>query len=206
MLNEELEIIKEAELVASFETPYRVYFDRDSGDIKSITNESIRGLDTYVELPYHEISDFVSGKKSIFDYRMVVLSGLPTFIKNIYDINSTLLAEIPDKEEKDGIIIENFPTQRVWNFSISENKKSQFEKYNLNSIIDVYIVDADNYNFLYRTIKIPISELIKNGHIVVNHTSLIEKRTNKIRILTNTSFTEINIKTKRKYDKRNKSN
>jgi hypothetical protein len=183
-----------------------VYFNKDTGDIKSITNESTNNLDTYITLPYTQISEFVSGKKSIFDYRVILYSGEPTFVKNVYDINSTLITEVPDKEEKDGILIENFTSLGEWRFSISESKKAQFEKYNLNSFIEIYIVDIDNFNYLYRTIKIQISELVKNNSFVVTHKTSLEKKSKRIKVLTNTSFSEINIKTKKKNVRRNKSN
>jgi hypothetical protein len=67
--------------------------------------------------------------------------------------------------------IENYPTFKKWGFQIRTDQKEILKKYNLNTTLEIYVIDKRNMNFIYRTIKVSINELIKKDREIVYYHS-----------------------------------
>jgi len=67
--------------------------------------------------------------------------------------------------------IENYPTFKKWGFQIRNDQREILKKYNLNTTLEIYVIDKRNMNFIYRTIKVSINELIKKDREIVYYHS-----------------------------------
>ena len=106
-----------------------------------------------------------------------------------------MLTEIPEGISDDGITVENVLSKKEWVFSMKDSKKRlRIARRNLTSNIDIFIVDVNNYNFLYRVITIPLSAFVSNERIVVKHEFLVEKKRKQIKLLTNSMVADFKYK------------
>lgn len=195
MSEEELSVTPEmiaAALAISQEvSKHRVYFNKDTGDIFSVTNEPNLEFSDYIEFDSAEVIDFLTGTKDIFQYRLVFISdtNTPLFVKKFESVDSILLSEVPDVVgEESGFIIENYPDIKMWSFKLSQTEKASFKNFSLSTKVEIYVVDIDNSNFLYRTISIPFEELLVEDRVMIEHESTIEQKTKRIKVLTNKFF------------------
>ena len=194
------EMIAEALALSDMLFKHRVYFNKDDGCILCISNEPNDSYENFVEFNSSEVEGFLDGTRSIFEYRLIFdpETSLPKFIKQYDRIDSILLTEVERTRDKDydiGFVIKNYPEARKWVFKISEQTKNYFNSYySLGTQVEIYIVDADNHNFLYRTFRIPFKELIEKPYIVVDHVSSIEYEVAKIKIMTNKFFANFGYK------------
>ena len=154
--------------------PYRVYFDKDSGNIMSVTNEESTVHDCFVEFEFDIIKDFLNGISQFKDFYITLIDqNTPRIIaKYEDDIAAVFLTRVPLVTDWDSMFtIENYPTFKKWGFQIRTDQKEILKKYNLNTILEIYVIDKRNMNFIYRTIKVSINELIKKDREIVYYHS-----------------------------------
>ena len=171
---------------------HRVYFEKESGFITFICNEALLINDSYIDVPSDDVSDFLSGSKNFLDYKIVFAAEVmaPVFLKKYESVDSVLLSEVPELEtESEMITVKNYPRLKKWKFKLSHATKSTLKTLKLNSSLQVYVVDALNPNFLYRSILLDLEELLKNDSVIVDHASVIEQKTSKVKLFTNKLFT-----------------
>lgn len=184
-------ILEQALAQCSGTSTHRVYFDTDTGSIFKITNEPDAELEHYVEFASSEVESFLNGSRCITDFKIIFVSelGTPVFVRVQENVDSVLLTEVPDIDDEDaGFVIENFPKLQQWSFRISPAKKVNFKNFSLSTLIEVFIVDVDNNNYLYRTIKLSFADLIKEERVLVNHAMPVEANTKRVKVLTNKFF------------------
>lgn len=188
------EMLAAALAISDFTSKHRVYFNKDDGCILCITNEPNDTYENFVEFDSTDVSGFLDGSQSMFEYRLVfdIETSVPMFIKQYDSVDSILLTEVELTRKKDsdiGFVIKNYPDARKWVFKISPLTKTYFKSYySLNTQVEIYVVDADNRNFLYRTFKISFADLIEKDKVIIEHVSGIECETSKIKIMTNKFF------------------
>lgn len=168
------ELLAQSLALSTVVQPYRVYFDKDSGDILSITNEESVVYDCFVEFEFDVIKDFLNGISQFKDFQITFIDQNTPRIISKYedDIAAVFLTRAPLVTNWDSMFtIENYPTFKKWGFQIRTDQKEILKKYNLNTTLEIYVIDKRNMNFIYRTIKVSINELIKKDREIVYYHS-----------------------------------
>jgi len=168
------ELLAQSLALSTVVLPYRVYFDKDSGNIVSITNEESTVYDCFVEFEFDVIKDFLNGISQFKDFQITFIDQNTPRIISKYedDIAAVFLTRAPLVTNWDSMFtIENYPTFKKWGFQIRTDQKEILKKYNLNTTLEIYIIDKRNMNFIYRTIKVSINELIKKDREIVYYHS-----------------------------------
>ena len=149
-------------------------FNKDTGDILSITNEASTIYDCFVEFDFDIVKDFLNGTSQSKDFQVTFIDQNTPKIISKYedDIAAVFLTRAPLVTNWDSMFtIENYPTFKKWGFQIRTDQKEILKKYNLNTTLEIYVIDKRNMNFIYRTIKVSINELIKKDREIVYYHS-----------------------------------
>jgi hypothetical protein len=168
------ELLAQSLALSTVVPTYRVYFDKDSGNIVSITNEESTVYDCFVEFEFDVIKDFLNGISQFKDFQITFIDQNTPRIISKYedDIAAVFLTRAPLVTNWDSMFtIENYPTFKKWGFQIRTDQKEILKKYNLNTTLEIYVIDKRNMNFIYRTIKVSINELIKKDREIVYYHS-----------------------------------
>ena len=168
------ELLAQSLALSTVVLPYRVYFEKDSGDILSITNEASLHYDCFVEFDFDIVKDFLNGTSQSKDFQVTFIDQNTPRIVSKYedDISAVFLTSAPVVTNWDSMFtIENYPTFKKWGFQIRNDQREILKKYNLNTTLEIYIIDKRNMNFIYRTIKVSINELIKKDREIVYYHS-----------------------------------
>jgi hypothetical protein len=185
------EMLAAALALSEMPSKYKIYFDKETGDILSITNEFNESFSNFVEVELEEVSDFLNDVKSIFDYKLIFAEGTgkPVLMKQYSNTDATLLVKIPriKPNRSAGIVIENDLKRKRWVFSIPKDVQINLQNFSLNTMLEFYIVNADNDNYLYRTLEVPFADLLKKK-IKIDHESQLEQQYKKFKLLTSNKF------------------
>ena len=168
------ELLAQSLALSTVVLPYRVYFEKDSGNILSITNEASVHYDCFVEFDFDIVKDFLNGTSQSKDFQVTFIDQNTPRIVSKYedDIAAVFLTCAPVVTDWDSMFtIENYPTFKKWGFQIRNDQREILKKYNLNTTLEIYIIDKRNMNFIYRTIKVSINELIKKDREIVYYHS-----------------------------------
>lgn len=60
------ELLEKALMISKVKPPYKLYFDRNTGDILSISNEEIEDFSTSIEIDYSLVKEFFDHKKKYY--------------------------------------------------------------------------------------------------------------------------------------------
>lgn len=175
---------------------YRVYFYKETGFIAAINNVNAETLPDLVEsynwitVPYHAVEDFLIGKKRLVDYKVFFVNqSTPNIVKiNAEDSSSIFLSEVKFSEQNATLSIEYSLTKKEWAFKLSNDQRNNLKNHNLGTKINFFIVDRNNDNYLYRTIEIPLEDLIYNDVVCIPFKFKIEETFKKIKILIRNFF------------------
>lgn len=191
------ELIDYSLIAKNFPNTYFVYFNKENGDILSISNESNSNFSNFVQVDYNSVSDFLNGKQRLYNYKVsfVDLTTPKIVSKHIEDIDSVVLTELSSDENWDCMLtIENYPLLKKWGFYLREDQKDIFKNHNLNSSLEMFIVNKNNHNFLYRSIKVSLKNLLDNKKWYVDFKSNHETRHDKYKVIIKKFFTSVEYK------------
>jgi hypothetical protein len=168
------ELLAQSLALSNVVSLYRVYFDKDTGDILSVTNEPSKHYDCFVEFDFDVVKDFLNGLNQFKDFQVTFIEQNTPRIVSKYedDITAVFLTRVPVVAHWNSMFtIENYPLIKQWGFQIRPDQKEILKKYNLNTTLEIYIIDSRNMNFIYRTIRISINELINQEKEIVQYLS-----------------------------------
>jgi len=160
----------------------------------SITNEENQLYSNFVEFEYDVVREFLVGKNQLSKYKIIFVDQNTPKIVSIHEEDSAgvFLNKVPAVDNWDSMFtIENYPTFKKWGFHIREDQKKILSKYNLNTNLEIYLVDKHNMNFIYRTIKISVNELIKKDREIIYYHSDKEGDTTNIMIYVKQFFSTV---------------
>jgi hypothetical protein len=166
------ELLAQALALSNVSLVYRVYFDKDTGNLLSITNEENLTYTNFVEFEYDTVREFLVEKKQLSKYKIIFIDQNTPKIVSIYEESSTgiFLTKVPVVDNWDNMFtIENYPLLQKWGFQIRPDQKQSLLKYNLNTSLEIYIVDNSSMNFIYRTIKLSVNDLINKDRELVDY-------------------------------------
>lgn len=166
------ELLEQALSISKIVPAYNVYYDKDTGNILSITNEICESLLNSFEVEYDLVKDFFNGKKLSSNYKVVFVDQTtPTIIsKNDTDVNLINIDEVNKVDHWDSMFtIENYPLLKQWGFQLRPDQRTILKQHNLNTAFEIFVVDKDYNNMLVKSIKILLKELLENERIYVKH-------------------------------------
>ncbi len=172
------DVLQQALSLSSQSSLYKVYFDVNTGDLIAVTNEEILTLTHYVEMEYSSVSDFLKNKKLIENYKIVFVDQVTPVIvdKGNSDVDLVTLQEVKNVDHWDSMFtIENYPLMERWGFQLRPDQRNLMKIHNLNTVFEIYVTSRSNLNFLIRTIKITLKDLINNDKFFVDYNSKNEK-------------------------------
>lgn len=166
------ELLAQALALSNPSRVYRVYFDKDNGNLLSITNEENQLYSNFVEFEYDVVREFLVGKHQLAKYKIIFVDQNTPKIVSIHEDESTgiFLTKVPAVDNWDSMFtIENYPLLKKWGFQVRPDQKKLLLKYNLNTSLEIYIVDNCNMNFIYRTIKLSVNDLISKDKDFIDY-------------------------------------
>jgi hypothetical protein len=170
---------------------YKIYFDNNNGDILSITNEVNSAYSHYIEVPSTDVEDFLSGKVNYSTYKISYTSPTESKVvqKDAQNDDQRVLLQIPVLKSFAGALsIKNNISTKQWAFKLNKEEKLHIKKYKINSQLEFHVTFLNNASFLIRTIKIDTIDLAYNDTVYINHITLIEQSSTKIKFYTKPFF------------------
>jgi len=171
----------------SFIDQYRIYYDKDTGDIVSITNELSSLPYETVEVDFSTVERFLIGKDNFIFFRLefdeedaikfVNKKESPVVFK------SNIVEYIRVVEDNTAILQVTWHTNK-WVFTINKDFLNNPRSKSLNSKINFFVIKENNINFLIRSIEIKIKDLVTTESVVVEFTTLEESNITEIAMFT----------------------
>jgi hypothetical protein len=171
----------------TFVDQYRIYYDKENGDIFSITNELSDVPYETVEVEFSTVERFLTGKDNFIFFRLefdeedaikfvnkkespvVFKSNIVEYIRVVEDNTAMLqVTWYPDR----------------WSFIINKDFLNNTRSKSLNSKINFFVTKEDNINFLIRSIEIKIKDLVNPESFDVAFTTDEESNITEIAMFT----------------------
>ena len=148
---------------------YRIYFDKETGNIYSITNElSDNNYDT-IEVDFKEVERFLSGKDNFIFYRLEIDDeGAIKFVnkkESPVAFKSNIIEYIRVVEHNTATLQVTW-TPDAWIFNINDAFLKNPRSKSLNSKVNFFVTKENNINILIRNIQVQIKDLVNKEFIV----------------------------------------
>lgn len=149
-----------------------VYYNSETGKIEKLGGKSDPGNLSYITVEHKTVESILNGEKSledfVVDYDMAKQKLSVREIKTPETEDETSLItfkQIPktQKTRKIDVLIQQDITKKNWTIDISDKIKENLRKESvyIRSSLFFSITKKDDPNILYRTINVPIGELVK---------------------------------------------
>lgn len=181
---------------------YYVYYDKRTGEIFSISNERNSNYEHELITTYDQVEKFLNDEWKFRDFLVAYkrsvddqtdLSIIPkaddqyAFRNNIYEWIT------PSTKPPELIVEWNKPAQ-LWNFYLGNKAKESYNNGILTAKLTFFVTLEHDFDFLIKTIKIDMQELMSQKKISVPFSSTFEKDINKISIGTRLVFKKYGLK------------
>ena len=151
----------------TFEIKHKVYFDKNTGDIKSISNVE-QDFESSFSVQTEDIRDFLNGNKSITTHKVVYDIGTSAYVivpknkKIESDVNDNVYKIIPTKNAQ--VIVKYKIKQNSWTISLSDEAKLDLEdkKERINQNLRFSVTQKNNPNILHEYFTTTVAHLIDN--------------------------------------------
>ena len=174
---------------------YRVYFDKQNGDILSITNSRIVAEGDYFEAHYEDVKHLLGDSERIIDWKAVYNTR-----KFDYDIVSKVIAkaelEIDDfiheikKSSKPQITVVQNCKQKLWTVGISSELRNILKEKGarLEEVLFFSVTAKGNPNILIRTFSCSVADLVESRVLSFEFKSQKEVEIDTLSVYTNRKF------------------
>lgn len=166
--------------------PLILFFDSDTGSIKSISNHTTEIDAPYIEIFDNDLKTKLQDQSTFHKYKVVydpeqkknILVEIDLDFDQVTKIEDLIL-KFPTVEtdaSQDILIIQDV-TKNCWTIKLSEELVSEFKNKPLNfDYYNLFITDFNDPNILHRTISVPFKKLVDDGVFVVGFDNLNEKK------------------------------
>ena len=174
---------------------YKVYFNKQTGDILSITNSRNTPEGDYFETDYNEVKHLLGDNERIIDWKAVyntrkfgydivskVIAKAELEIDDfIYEIKQCLKAQI--------YVVQNCK-QKMWTVSISQELRSLLKEKGarLEEILFFSVTANSNPNILIRTFSCSVADLVSRNCVSFEFKSQKEVEIDTLSVYTNRKF------------------
>lgn len=172
---------------------YKVYFQKDTGLILSISNID-QALKNFFEVDYEDVEDFISGKKSTLSYKVVYNINTSSYKiieknSNAQSVVDDLIYKITPRDIYQVGVWKNHLT-KSWSVSLSKEMKSKLEQVasRPNEILTFSITQHNNPNILHRFFTCSLYDLIDNDTVDFDFLSQDETDLSNFSVYTTRKF------------------
>jgi hypothetical protein len=172
-------------------TYYKVYFDKKTGQIQSITTDEKPHLDTYFSTTFNEVEKFIEGTKNLIDHKVVYDLKKSNYLivhkndKIVLDV-SNLIHQIQDGNNAQLLVTKN-NKEKCWQLSIDSNltRQNNIHATILDETLWFSVTQKNNPNVLYRHFVIGLKDLTDKETIDIDFDSQEELDLEKYSVYTN---------------------
>lgn len=167
---------------------YKVYFDPETRNILSITNETHKTFTNYFEIDFSKVEKFLTGEQLYSKYKVILdkennFEIVPIII-NSNDFKFSEIVGIPITEADKFLTVKNYIADKKWIIEIDEDERNRLMGRLVNFRMPIFITSSKDRNFLYRVVVFDLTELVAKGQLTVDHISEIESVPSKISLST----------------------
>jgi hypothetical protein len=150
-----------------FEIKHKVYFDKNTGDIQSISNVE-QDFESFFPVQIDDVRDFLNGNKSITTHKVVYDVRTSSYVivsknkKIESDVNDNVYKITPTNNAQ--VIVKYKTKQNSWNISLSDEAKIELEdkKERINQNLRFSVTQKNNPNILHEYFTTTVEHLIDN--------------------------------------------
>jgi hypothetical protein len=150
-----------------FEIKHKVYFDKNTGDIQSISNVE-QDFESSFPVQIDDVRDFLNGNKSITTHKVVYDVRTSSYVivsknkKIESDVNDNVYKITPTNNAQ--VIVKYKTKQNSWNISLSDEAKIELEdkKERINQNLRFSVTQKNNPNILHEYFTTTVEHLIDN--------------------------------------------
>lgn len=181
---------KKRSKVTHIEPAFYAYYDNETRKIVSVTNEKSAVYTHFIEITIEEFDNFVSGKWQFKDY---VVNKNPLEIVSIsdqiYSFRNSSFEWITDTPTDDTDLKVTWDKSNTrWVFTLSNSCKDQIRTSGVYSNLVFFVMLETDFDFLIRTIVIPMHDLVQYDEYKLPFESKIEHSIEKISIASTKVF------------------
>jgi hypothetical protein len=182
---------------------YYAYYDPNTNQLLSVTNEKISLYSDYLEVDFDTYERLVTGREKFSDYLLghiktedkTVLKLIPV-VEQAYSFKNTMLEVISENKIKDPeLIVEWHGINKEWNFFVSATAKGRLNVKLDSAKILFFIILESDYDFLIRTIIIDSQELLSQKCVGIPFISEIENHIGKLSVASRLIFESQTLRT-----------
>jgi hypothetical protein len=166
---------------------YRIYYDKDNGDIISITNEMSDIPYETVEVEFALVERFLTGKDNFIFFRVEFDEEDAVKFVNKKEspvvFKSNIVEYIRAVKHNDAIL-QVIWSSKNWAFKIDKEFLKNPRSKSLNSKINFFVTKENNINFLIRSMEIKIKDLVDNEYVYIEFTTKEEENIKDIAMFT----------------------
>ena len=172
---------------------YYAYYDKNTGQLLSITNEKSLHLKHFVEITEEMHVSLVTGKEKFSDYVLgrvrtddgkKVLKLIPK-TQEAYSFKNTLFELISEKPNRDTELTVYWNLkERKWEFALSAAGKKRTASNISDTKLIFFVILEHDYDFLIRSILIDANDLLKLKRVAVPFSTEMELHIDKISVAT----------------------
>jgi hypothetical protein len=161
---------------------YYVYFQPETGEIKSISNYLVEHDNNFIKVTPAEVYDLLTGKETVSDYTVIMDFKINEYIlQNITQEGprsfnwSDEVYQIPVSTEHKELTIIQDKKNGTWTLEINENIKKILSKQNTlaNHNLSFYATKIDDVNVLFGILKFPVRKILSTGSYTITDQSAI---------------------------------
>jgi hypothetical protein len=175
---------------------YYAYYDKNTKQLLSITNEKSNLYQDFLEVDYDTYSKLVSGKEKFSDYLLghvvtdeKTVLKLMTTVEHSYNFKNVMLDIITENKIKNPeLIVEWSASKKSWNFIITAESRARLSSKVDSSKILFFIILESDYDFLVRTIDVDTMKLFSNLNVSIPFQTNLENKIDKISVATGLIF------------------
>jgi|TARA_A200000159_G_C7336747_1_gene345392 hypothetical protein len=151
----------------TFEIIYKVYFDKQTGNIKSISNVE-QDIEDFFVADIEDVRPFLKGIKDItkhkvmYDVKTSAYVIVDKFKKIESDVNDNVYKILPQDNAQ--VIVSYNKSKNVWNVSLSDKAINELssKKERIDQLLKFSITQKNNPNILHEYFTTTVKKLLDN--------------------------------------------
>lgn len=184
------------------EQKYWAHYSKQTGVIRSVSNEPTVLDEGSLEIKYEDYIPFITGEKKLHEHMIGYAKNVDgtthkTIIQiaeQLYGFRNNIFEWINKTPTKDTELTVTWnKTDKTWNFKLSKKAKIRIENDVLTKTI-FFIMLKDDFDFLIRSIVIDVKELVENQSITIPFASNVETKIEKISVSSQIIFQSYGLK------------
>lgn len=181
---------------------YNVYYEKRTGEILAVSNETISGYDHMLTVSFEEAEHFISGEWLFKDYLVgykrladeeTAMAIMPK-VDDEYGFRNDVYEWITLTKKNADVEVEWDGPNSQWVFSLCGNAANSYDTGISAPKLTFFVTLESDFNFLIRTIILDSQEFISQGSVSIPFCSKFEKDIDKISIGTRLIFKSYKLK------------